>query len=367
MSVRLALGASRWRLARQLLMESIVLAGIGASLGLVLAIWASRALVTQLSSAAPVVLDLSLDGRVLAFTAATMIATVILFGLAPALRATRVAPMDALKAHGRGPTGDARAYVSNGLLVAQVALSLLLVVAAGLFVRTFAQLTRVSLGFDRDRVLWMMVTAPTVPAADRNPFYHRLVRAAAAVPGVAGAGGSLNPPLTRSSAADVVATLPGTEPRADAGAFSQFIDITPGWLAAYGTPIRAGRDLDDHDTQAARPVMLVNETFVRRLFPGRTLIGTTVALTAHDPPYGDRSLVLTRVNMATYSAWSFPPARVILTSQEDEGNAASQPVSNRPVAARASRLGESGAPVYVAIFSSGASAHDPVGGGGARQ
>jgi hypothetical protein len=79
------------------------------------------------------------------------------------------------------------------------------------------------------------------------------------------------------------------------------------------------------------------------------------------------SLVLTRVNMATYSAWSFPPARFILTSQEDEGNAASQPVSNRSVAARASRLGESGAPVYVAIFSSGASAHDPVGGGGARQ
>jgi putative ABC transport system permease protein len=290
MSVRLALGASRWRLARQLLMESIVLAGIGASLGLVLATWASRALVTQLSSEAPVVLDLSLDGRVLAFTAATMIGTVILFGLAPALRATHVAPMDALKAHGRGPTGDARAHVSNGLLVAQVAVSLLLVVAAGLFVRTFAHLTRVSLGFDRDRVLWMMVTAPTVPAADRNPFYHRLVRAAAAVPGVAGAGGSLNPPLTVSSAADIVATVPGTESRPDAGALSQFIDITPGWLAAYGTPIRAGRDLDDHDTQAARPVMLVNETFVRRLFPGRNLIGTTLALTAHDPPYGDRPL-----------------------------------------------------------------------------
>ena len=193
-------------------------------------------------------------------------------------------PMEALKAHGRGAAGDCAQPLSNGLLVAQVAVSLLLVVAAGLFVRTFERLTRVSLGFDRDRVLVVMVTAPTIPAADRNPFYHRLVRAAAAVPGVAHAGGSMNPPLTVVLIGDLVAIVPGTEPRLDASTMSQLNDMTPGWLATYGTPIRAGRDIDDHDTKAAQPVMLVNEAFVRRFFPGRNLIGTTLALIGHDPP-----------------------------------------------------------------------------------
>jgi putative ABC transport system permease protein len=291
LSVRLALGASRWRLARQLLLESVVLAGFGATLGLVFAAWASKALVAQISTAgSQIVLDTSLDGRVLAFTAATMVATAILFGLAPALRATHVAPIDALTAHGRGACGDARAHVSNALLVAQVAVSLLLVVAAGLFVRTFARLNGVSLGLDRDRVLSVMVTAPTVHAVDRNPFYHRLVRAAAAVPGVAQAGGSRNPPLTFFYAPSIVVTVPGTEPRPNAETMSNMIDITPGWLAAYGTPILAGRDIDDRDTKTAEPVMLVNEAFVRRFSPGQNMIGTTLALTAHNPPYGDIAL-----------------------------------------------------------------------------
>src|SRR5439155_19255173 len=117
MSVRLALGASRWRLARQFLMESIVLAAIGAALGLVFATWASRALVAQLStSVTRVVLDVSLDWRVLAFTAATMVVTAILFGIAPALRAMSVAPMEALKEHGRGVGGDRRGTLSTSLI-----------------------------------------------------------------------------------------------------------------------------------------------------------------------------------------------------------------------------------------------------------
>jgi putative ABC transport system permease protein len=114
-----------------------------------------------------------------------MVATAILFGIAPAFQATRVAPIEALNEHGRGVGGDGRRVLSSGLIVAQVALSLLLVVAAGRLVRTFERLAHVSLGFDPDRVLVVTVTAPTVPAADRNAFYHRLVRATAAVPGVA--------------------------------------------------------------------------------------------------------------------------------------------------------------------------------------
>jgi putative ABC transport system permease protein len=288
LSLRLALGASRWRLVRQFLMECVLLSAIGAALGLVFATWASRAVVAQLStSVTRVVLDVSIDGTVLAFTAVTMVATVILFGIAPALQATGVAPMEALKAHGRGVTGDGRGALSNGLIVAQVALSLLLVVAAGLLVRTFERLARVSLGFDRDRVLVVTVTAPTVPAADRNPFYHRLVRAAAAVPGVARAGGSLSSPLGFVLNGDLVVSVPGAGPAPDAERITQANDITPGWLAAYGTAIHAGRDIDDHDTTATRAVMVVNEAFVRRLFPGRNLIGTSLAVTYRSDSYGD--------------------------------------------------------------------------------
>ena len=287
LSVRLAVGASRWRLARQVLTESLVMAMLGATAGLAFATWAMRALVAQLStSTTPIALDLSVDWRALAFTATAMVATTLLFGLAPALRATHTAPIDALKEQGR-TVSEGRTALSNGLLVIQMALSLALVVAAGLFVRTFEQLGRVTLGFDRDRVLVANVNAQLVPDGDRKRLYHQLVQAVAAVPGVAHAGGSINPPLVGTLFGEVVVSTPGTPPAPDAQRIAQVNSITPGWLSAYGTAIRAGRDIDDHDTSAAGPVMLVNEAFVRRLFPGRDLVGTTLAVTARLPPNGD--------------------------------------------------------------------------------
>jgi predicted permease len=290
LSVRVALGASRWRLARQLLAESVVLAAAGAILGLVFARWASRVIVAQLStSMTTVALDLSLDWRVLAFTAVAMVATAIVFGMVPALRATRIAPIDALREHGRmhGDAGGLGGAWSGGLIVVQVGVSLVLVVAAGLFVRTFERLAHAPLGLDRDRLLLITITAPTVPAADRNAFYHRLVRAAAAVPGVAHAGGSLNPPIAGTLVGDIVVTEPGVAPPSDAEVVSQFTDVTPGALASYGTPILAGRDIDDRDTHAAQKVMLVNEALVRRFFPGRNLVGAPLALTFRSGQSGD--------------------------------------------------------------------------------
>jgi hypothetical protein len=123
-------------------------------------------------------------------------------------------------------------------------LSLVLVIVAGLFVTTFERLVHAPLGLDRDRVLVVTVTAPTVPAAERNVLYHRLVRAVADVPGVAAAGGSLNPPIVGSLRADLVFSEPGTEPRIDAVRVAQLADVTPGWFAAYGMPIGTGRDFD---------------------------------------------------------------------------------------------------------------------------
>jgi putative ABC transport system permease protein len=271
LSVRLALGAPRWRLARQLLVESLVLAGIGAAAGLVFAGWSSRALVAQLSTSVNRIgLDLSLDRRVMAFTAAVAIATAVLFGTAPAFRAARVAPVDALKGHGRGSAGGGG---SSALVVAQVALSLVLVVAAGLFIRSLERLASVPLGFDRDRVLLVDVDTARVQTADAMFLYHRLVAASAAAPGVAHAAASVSTPvsagLPRSLA---VSGVPPTSER-----LSLVNAVTPGWFAAYGTPIRAGRDIDARDSATAQPVVLVNDAFVRRFFPGRRALGETVA------------------------------------------------------------------------------------------
>ena len=170
--MRLALGAPRSRLARQLLIESLVLAALGAIGGLLIAAWGSQALVAQLSTPADrITLDLSLDWRVLAFTAGVAVATAGIFGTVPAFRATRVAPIDVLKTQGRAAsrhaTGARRlATLSGGLVIVQVALSLALVVAAALFVRSFARLSHVPLGFDPDRVL--VVNVDTQRARTRS-------------------------------------------------------------------------------------------------------------------------------------------------------------------------------------------------------
>ena len=181
LSVRVALGASRMRIARQLLSESLLLSGMGAAIGLLFAQWGSRLLVRQLSTSTNTVfLDLSLDWRVLGFTAGVAIATAVLFGMAPALRGTRVQPNDALKSQGRGVVGDGRLGLGNVLVVLQVALSLVLIVAAGLFVRTFSSLASLNPGFDRRPIL---VASLNAQRAQLEPN-----AAAGAVPARAGSG-----------------------------------------------------------------------------------------------------------------------------------------------------------------------------------
>jgi putative ABC transport system permease protein len=288
LSVRVALGASRWRLVRQLLTESVLLSTTGAIIGFALAPSASRLLVALLStSSAPIVLDLGVDWRVLAFTVATTVTTVILFGVAPAFRASGVAPIDALNAHGRSVAGTGHATFSNTLIVAQVALSLLLVVAAGLFVQTFERLARVPLGFDRKRVVVVKVNAPTVTATERSHFFGRLVPVVAALPDVTAAGGSMNPPIIGSLQGDLVVSRPGTSAPSNAERIPQLNLITPGWMAAYGTDIRFGRDFDGRDVLAAPGVMLVNEAFARRFAADRDIVGTTLALAGRTPPNDD--------------------------------------------------------------------------------
>jgi predicted permease len=286
LSLRLALGAPRWRLVRLLLLEALVLAGIGALAGLVFARWAGPMLVAQLStSVTPVTLDLSLDSRVFAFTVAVSVATAVLFGTAPAFRTRRVTPIDAMKEQGRVALGGARTGLSNGLVVAQVALSMVLVVGAGLLVGTFGRLATLPLGFDSDRVLTVNVdvTRAAIDPANRVSLFHQLVAAVAAVPGVERAGASMAIPIAGNSLMDII-DLPGAPPpQLEPGPvpfwnsrMTMLNQITPGWLATYGTVVLAGRDIDERDTQGALPVALVNEAYAHKFLAGRNPIGEMI-------------------------------------------------------------------------------------------
>ena len=293
LSLRLALGATRWRLVRLLLVEALLLAGIGALAGLVFAKWASPLLVAQLStSVTRVMLDLSLDWRVLAFTVAVTGVTAVLFGTAPAFRATRVAPIDALKEQSRGTLGDARTRLAGGLVVVQVASSMVLVVAAGLLVGTFERLATLPLGFDSERVLTVRVdaTRASIDPSGRIPFYHQLVSAVAAVPGVARASGSLAPPVGDGFNLGILDPAGAPPPQPEPGPvpfwnsrMTMLNQITPGWFATYGTALRAGRDIDDRDTQGALPVAVVNEAYVRKFLLDRNPIGETVKFVETPP------------------------------------------------------------------------------------
>jgi predicted permease len=288
LSVRLALGSSRWQVARLLIAESALVAAVGAALGVVFAEWAGKVLVAQLStSTRPISFDAPIDWRVLAFAGAIMIATTILFGVAPAIHASRVAPIDALKDRGQNAHAG-RAGLSSLVVVAQVAVSLALVVAAGLFVRTFSHLTQVPLGFDRSDTLLVTIRTPTVPGIERNALYHRVVKAVAAVPGVESAGGSNNAPLAGTLNGDFVVSQPGTSPPPGAERIKQSDWITPGMFAAFGIAVTAGRDFDDRETPTTPKVMIVNEAFARRFSPGASPIGKPLTLTFR--AQGDYSL-----------------------------------------------------------------------------
>jgi putative ABC transport system permease protein len=277
LSLRAALGASRLRIARQLLTESLLLSSAGALLGLLFAQWGSRLLVRQLSTVtSPVFLDLSIDWRILGFTAAAAVATAVLFGTAPAVLGTQVQPNDALKAQGRGVIGDRPMGPGNLLVVVQVALSLVLLVAAGLFVRTFSSLASLNLGFDRP----VLVATVVIPSARIKPetrpeLFRQLLEAAAAVPGVSSAALSEVTPLDDSGWYNRI-ELPDGPPMSVSEGLTYFNMLSPGWFRTYGTTMLAGRDFTSADTPDSPQVAIVNEAFARRFNGGRNPVGIRV-------------------------------------------------------------------------------------------
>lgn len=284
-SIRLSLGASRWRLIRQSLVETLLLCVAGAVLALFVASWSSQALVSWLTAAREqVYLDLSIDRRVLLFTGLVAIVATVLSGLLPALRASRSIPIDTLKVS-RSTTDVRTGRTSGSLIVAQVALSVVIVVAAGLFLQSLGRLASLPPGFDADRVLLVNVSLArvSVAPADRIPFVQRLVSQVTAVPAVARAGASLVTPIQGLGMIDLVRVPGGTTSMMPMqgnrlGERSTFANaITPGWFATYGTPLKAGRDFTERDGKSAPSVIIVNEAFVRKFLRAGNPIGTPVA------------------------------------------------------------------------------------------
>lgn len=278
MSVRVALGASRLHVARLMLAEAVVLSSTGALLGLGLARWLTPLLVQQLSTRGNAVfLDLAPDWRVLAFAIAVTIVTAVLFGTVPAWQSARADPAHALKEQHRGAVGGGSRFGSV-LVSVQVALSLVLVVAAGLFIRTVAGLATQHVGATRDRVLVVNVTPPmtqyTLPKL--VAVYDRVREVVAALPGVERAALSDITPVGGSSRTTAAEVTGGVALEGDNGIASVNV-VSAGWLATYGMRLRGGREFAETDRINTAPVAMVNEAFARRFLNGANPIGRTLS------------------------------------------------------------------------------------------
>jgi predicted permease len=267
LSVRLALGASRFRLAKQLLAEAAILAAAGAALGLLVAQWGSALLVRQLATSSQgVTLDLSPDWRVLLFTAAVAALTAIVFGTAPAVGIGGVSANDAIRAQTRTVTGDRRFSLRNALVAVQVALSLALVVGGLLFVRTLTALSTASLGFTPQGLIAIDLSAraKTLEPAALMQLFERERDAVAAVPGVSQAAMSVLTPVGPMRWNTIVEATPQTTGLADRQRLAWVNLVSPGWFGTFGMHVIAGRDFDRHDVAGTPSVMVVNEAFARK-------------------------------------------------------------------------------------------------------
>jgi putative ABC transport system permease protein len=270
-AVRLALGASRARLIRQLLSESLLLAVAGAISGILLARVLSGVLVAMISTQSDTMfLNLAPDYRVLGFTAALAVLTCILFGLAPALRATKSSPASAMRASGRGLTANRERFgLRRILVVTQVALSLVLLVGALLFVGSLRNLLTVDAGFRQNGILVANLSfgSLNLPVSNRIEYRRQLVEKIRAIPGVFSAAHTRITPLSGSGWNQTI-FIDGKKKGG-----SSLNRVTPGYFATLGTSLVAGRDFDSHDVPGGVQVAVVNEAFAKKYYDGANPVG----------------------------------------------------------------------------------------------
>ena len=282
-AVRTALGATRWRVVRQLLTESLLLSLAGGACGLLLALWGVDALASVLPEDVPRVREIALDGRVLAFTLGIAVLTGLVFGLAPALAASRLDVNEALKAGGRGTGGWRRNRLRSFLVVAEIALSLVLLVGAGLLLKSFVRLREINPGFKPERALTLSVALPTAkyetPEVQAR-FFQQLLTQMAAAPGVQATAAIFPLPFSGDNARGnfEVEGRP-VESQSEAPSALSYI-ISPDYLRAMSIPLLKGRDFNERDTAATPRVALINETLARRFFAGEDPVGRRLVISS---------------------------------------------------------------------------------------
>jgi putative ABC transport system permease protein len=267
-SIRVAMGASRLRLMRQLLTESLLLALAGGTAGVLFAVWAIPALLALRPPDLQTFEHIGVNREVLGFSLLVSAGCGILFGLVPAIHATGANPNESLKEGGRGNTGT-RGRTRSALVVLEMGLSLVLLVGAGLMVKSFVRLMQVDPGFNPNRLLVFNIgLPPSASAASETAFYEQVVERIRALPGVEVAGAVSRMPLAGGNSGRSY-NVPGSTKEYNA-------DIrvsTPDYFRAMGIPLLKGRNLGDHDVQGSPQVAVVNEEMARRTFPGEDPIG----------------------------------------------------------------------------------------------
>ncbi|MDQ6894021.1 MAG: ABC transporter permease [Acidobacteriota bacterium] len=279
-AVRLALGASRARLVRQLLAESLMLAAVGTLAGAALAQLLTRVVVAYLSTERTTLfIDLHPDWRLFAFTAGLAVVTCVMFGLAPAIQATRTEPNEALKTGGRGIAGSGSRFgVRRALVVSQVSLSLVLLVGALLFVQTFRNLASLDAGFRRDRIVVAEFDfAPMrIPAGARVAFRREMVERIRTIPGVSAAASLLIVPVSGQGWNDTL-RIPGL---AAEKSLANFNRVGPGYFQTMGSAVLAGRDFAESDSVKSPLVAVVTQTFTKRFLGGSNPVGRSFLVPA---------------------------------------------------------------------------------------
>ncbi len=286
-AVRLAVGAGRWRIVRQLLTESTVLSLAGGLVGLGIALAATRALRVSGTAELPRLSEIGVDGRVLGFTFLVSLLTGIVFGLAPAIRASRVDLNESLKDGGRSLAGIRHQRTRNSLVVAAVALALVLLIGAGLLIRSYQRILNASPGFDPRGVLSLRLSLPASRYATPEAtmaFYRKLEERVRQLPGVEAVGTNLVLPLSHNTAAWGPINVEGYVPRASSEliiANERF--ISPDYLRTMGIPLVKGRAFDERDIPGAPDVTIINEQFARRFWPNEDPLGKRIQRNGKGP------------------------------------------------------------------------------------
>jgi predicted permease len=280
MAIRAALGAGRTRIIRQLLTESVMLALTGGALGLLLASWGVRFLVSGLppglSTSLPVGHGIGIDGPMLGFTLLISLVTGVVFGLAPALNISKPDLNDTLKEGGRGTAGSSGGRrLRSILVVAEMALAVVLLIGAGLLIRSFTRLLNVNPGFDSNNLLTMGISLPPgkyAQDAQVNNFYTQTVERLKALPGVQHVGLTSHVPLSGSNRVRGF-DIEGRSQPGENGTIANYRVVSPDFFATLGIPLKRGRAFGEQDKEGGKGVAVVNEVMVRRYFGGEDPVG----------------------------------------------------------------------------------------------